>query len=104
MADVVITWYADTDGDGFGDPTNSQAGYTCIPLTGYVADNTDACPDDENKIAPGVCGCGVADVAITWYADTDGDGFGDPNSSQAGFTRIQPPATWPTTRTRVRMM
>ncbi len=90
VADEAITWYADTDGDGFGDPNSSQAGYTCIQPTGYVADNTDGCPDDENKIAPGICGCGVADEAITWYADTDGDGYGDPNSSQAGYTCIQP--------------
>ena len=38
----------DTDGDG-------------------VPDDTDGCPTDPNKIAPGVCGCGIADI------DTDGD-------------------------------
>ena len=31
-------------------------------------DCNDACPDDPNKTAPGVCGCGVPDT------DTDGDG------------------------------
>jgi hypothetical protein len=39
---------ADSDGDGFGD--------AC-----------DSCPDDPNKIEPGACGCGVADI------DSDGD-------------------------------
>lgn len=36
-----------------------------------VADGCDACPDDPAKIAPGACGCGVADV------DADGDGTPD---------------------------
>ncbi|MCO6482449.1 MAG: hypothetical protein J5I62_06615, partial [Flavobacteriales bacterium] len=88
--DVPTTWYADTDGDGFGDPNDSQAGFTCNQPPGYVADNTDLCPTDINKQDPGACGCGVADVATTWYADTDGDGLGDPNNSLAGFTCNQP--------------
>ena len=58
-----------------------------------TADCIDGCPTDANKIAPGVCGCGVADVPTTWYADTDGDGFGDPNAGTAGFTCVQPPNT-----------
>ena len=33
----------------------------------------DQCPDDPNKIQPGVCGCGVADT------DTDSDGTADCN-------------------------
>lgn len=36
-------------------------------------DCTDGCPTDSLKIAPGICGCGVAD------ADTDGDGTADCN-------------------------
>jgi len=51
----------------------------------HVGDACDLCPMDPNKIAPGICGCGVADV------DTDGDGVMDcvdncptvPNPSQA---------------------
>jgi hypothetical protein len=43
-----------TDSDGDGTP-----------------DCTDGCPNDPNKIAPGVCGCGVP--------DTDSDGDGTPN-------------------------
>ncbi len=42
----------DTDGDG-------------------TIDCTDGCPSDPTKIAPGQCGCGVADT------DTDGDGTAD---------------------------
>jgi hypothetical protein len=36
-----------------------------------VPDCADGCPNDPNKIAPGICGCGVPDV------DTDGDGTPD---------------------------
>jgi len=56
-----------------------------------TADCNDACPNDPNKIAPGICGCGVADVPVTYYADTDGDGFGDSGASLAGYTCIVPP-------------
>jgi hypothetical protein len=75
VADVATTWYSDTDGDGAGDPNNSISGYTCIQPEGYVAGNEDGCPNDPNKTAPGVCGCGVADT------DTDGDGVADCNDN-----------------------
>jgi hypothetical protein len=47
----------DSDGDGLGDACD----------TGTV----DNCPNDPNKIDPGVCGCGVVDT------DSDGDGVAD---------------------------
>ena len=31
----------------------------------------DRCPDDPNKLAPGICGCGIPDD------DSDGDGVAD---------------------------
>jgi hypothetical protein len=80
------TWYLDMDGDGFGDPA-SQTG-DCDPGEGFVIDNTD-CDDADDAIFPGadeVCNgadddCdGTADNGAevpTWYADADGDGFGD---------------------------
>ncbi len=86
------TWYADTDADGFGD--TSVPAVACAAPTGFVADGTD-CDDasdaanpDEIEVCDGAdndCdGTGDEDDAadaLTWYADTDGDGFGDVNTS-----------------------
>jgi pectate lyase len=57
---TATTWYRDTDGDGFGDPASATQS-SCEQPTGYVADKTDLCPNDVNKIAAGQCGCGVAE-------------------------------------------
>jgi|GEM_PF-2399956 len=52
-------WYADADGDGKGDPNVTQV--SCSQPAGYVADNSDLCPEDKNKSEPGNCGCGKAE-------------------------------------------
>ncbi|MFM1931869.1 MAG: hypothetical protein RL226_1172 [Bacteroidota bacterium] len=47
------TYFADTDGDGFGDasaPTES-----CLPLAGFVVDSSD-CDDSRNDVYPGAPG------------------------------------------------
>jgi hypothetical protein len=41
--------------------------------TDGALDCYDGCPNDVNKIAPGVCGCGIPDI------DSDGDGTADCN-------------------------
>ena len=77
-------YYADGDSDGFGDPETARG--SCVPLDGYVTDDTD-CDDTSNASYPGgeeVCdeldnNCdGTVDegVTTTYYTDTDGDGFG----------------------------
>jgi hypothetical protein len=86
------TWYADSDGDGFGDADASTE--SCSQPTGHVADATD-CDDGDSGVNPDATeSCngidddcdGTVDEddaidASTWYADSDGDGFGDPLST-----------------------
>ncbi|MDH5399916.1 MAG: MBG domain-containing protein, partial [Cyclobacteriaceae bacterium] len=73
------TWYADTDADGFGDPSTWQQ--ACFQPAGYVTDNTD-CDDAKADVKPfgtDVAGSGIdanCDGQYTWYKDADGDGFG----------------------------
>jgi surface protein len=82
-------FYADIDEDGFGDANNSII--ACIAPAGFVSNNTD-CDDLNAAINPNaleICdgidnNCdGIIDegVKTTFYADTDNDGFGDPNNS-----------------------
>jgi lysophospholipase L1-like esterase len=56
-----ITWYADTDNDGKGDPSATLA--ACTQPSGYVSIAGDACPTDPNKIDPGNCGCGKTETS-----------------------------------------
>ena len=85
---VPDTYYADTDGDGFGDPNVTIL--SCAPPAGYVSDNTD-CDDTNNNINPSIleecdgvdnnCDTQIDEgfTTFTFFADTDGDGFGDVN-------------------------
>jgi len=55
------TFYADADGDGYGNPIVSMM--ACEKPAGYVADNTD-CDDSKNYVYPGaieLCGNGIDD-------------------------------------------
>ena len=82
------TWYADFDGDGYGDLNNPIT--ACDQPSNYVS-NTDDCNDSEALAYTGaveVCDgvdndCnGVYDDGFTnsdYYPDADGDGYGDPN-------------------------
>jgi hypothetical protein len=86
------TWYADGDGDGYGSAASSTA--SCSAPDGYVLDGTD-CDDTRSAVSPGAtetCN-GVDDDcngstdessavdASTWYVDSDGDGYGNPDVS-----------------------
>ena len=86
---VTTTYYADTDGDGYGDATSSTE--SCSTVSGYVADDTD-CDDSKWGVNPGSFEtCDEEDddcdgdtdegVTTTYYADTDGDGYGDADST-----------------------
>ncbi len=79
---VLGTFYADVDGDGYGDPATGSA--LC---EGAVENDTD-CDDTRADVNPGaVEACDGADNdcddAIdeeglsTWYTDADADGYGD---------------------------
>ncbi len=90
--DASSTFYADVDGDGWGDPSAPTS--ACLQPEGTVADATD-CDDGAAGVHPGtteVCdgvdtNCDPATDeddsadADTWYADDDGDGYGDPAST-----------------------
>ncbi len=91
----VTEWYIDADGDGWGSADTSES--ACDAPSGYT-DNDDDCDDTSADAAPGgleVCDgldndCdGAADGAdaldaVTWYGDSDGDGFGDEDDAADG--------------------
>ncbi|MBC8172776.1 MAG: carboxylesterase family protein, partial [Chitinophagales bacterium] len=83
--DVQTRFYADTDGDNFGDVSVFTS--ACSAPAGYVSDNTD-CNDGNylmNATVNEICNSlddncnGAVDesVASIFYADADGDNFGD---------------------------
>ena len=95
-------WYPDDDGDGYGDDT-APANTDCEPPSGYTHVTGD-CDDTDNTIHPAAteicdgidndCDGGTdtdASDAGTYYADLDGDGYGDPSSVYVECT--QPTST-----------
>jgi len=86
------TFYLDADYDGYGNPAQTTTAFGCYPPYGY-SNNALDCDDSNYYTHPGTyeyCN-GIDDncdgnidegVAPTWYADTDGDGYGDPSISQ----------------------
>jgi hypothetical protein len=85
-------YYSDGDGDGYGDADVSAA-FCTAPASGYV-DNSDDCDDGYALSLPGgteLCDgadndCdgtidnGTDDIQ-TFYADSDTDGYGDPDTT-----------------------
>lgn len=93
-----LTWYADMDGDGFGDPAAPQ---TACEVPAQHVDNDADCDDDNAAFHPEAAEvCDAADIdedcddladdadpsvdvstMSTWYADADGDTYGDASST-----------------------
>lgn len=67
-------WYADVDGDGYGDLANTTL--ECSQPAGYVLDSSD-CNDSDSTINP----------TTVWYIDSDGDGFGLTDSTIISCTQ-----------------
>jgi len=87
-----LTWYADSDDDGFGDAESTTE--ACDQPTGHVDndldcdDTTDASNPSADEICDGSDNDCDGDVdeddaidASAWYLDMDEDGFGDPDTS-----------------------
>jgi hypothetical protein len=81
-------YYGDADGDGFGDPATEATGCS-VPADGVLVagdcDDTDpsvspdaieACNTVDDDCDGDVDEAGAVDE-LTWYADADGDGYGD---------------------------
>ncbi len=71
-----LAWFADADGDGYGEPASWV--YACEAPVGFVADSMD-CDDSDSTVNPGateICGDGI---------DQDCDGL-DPACSDCGGT------------------
>ena len=92
-----ITYYADADVDGFGNPLISQS--SCSVPVGYVTNSTD-CNDNNANVRPTATEiCNTFDdncngqinegiTFTTYYADADGDGFGNPSASQSSCVTL----------------
>ena len=90
---VQKTFFADADGDGYG--KFDTAKLACSATPGFVSNGTD-CDDTKASVHPGateVCNSvdddcnGQTDegfVGKTWYADQDGDGYGNGAVTELG--------------------
>ncbi len=94
---VLLTWYSDTDGDGFGDP--SAITEACEPGPGVSSNNND-CDDSNVEVFPGAtewcngiddnCDGAIDETGNdTYYRDADGDGHGTPDDSIEGCDDIE---------------
>ena len=94
VLDEDSVWFADADDDGFGDTDDSVL--ACVPLDGYIADDSD-CDDDDPAAFPGaeeVWYDGV-DQDCSGGSDFDADGDGrDAVASGGDDTDDEDPDCW----------
>ena len=101
-ASTADTWYADADTDTYGDAATTTL--ACDQPAGFVADATD-CDDGATAVHPAAteicdgidndCDGDIDDAdasldlssATTWYADSDGDTYGDASSTSRACTQ-----------------
>ncbi len=87
---LASSWYVDADEDGYGDSQLTQQGCTQPEGTSEVGGDCDETDPAVNPGATEVCNgkdddCdGVVDegAATVYYADADGDGYGDPDRTR----------------------
>ncbi|MCO4747653.1 MAG: putative metal-binding motif-containing protein, partial [Proteobacteria bacterium] len=84
-----VRYYVDADGDGDGSASATLD--SCFPpTTGWATTSTDCADDDASRAGTLDEACDGADTdcdgtidetfaLLTWYADADTDGYGDPN-------------------------
>ncbi|MEC7985497.1 MAG: MopE-related protein [Myxococcota bacterium] len=90
------TYYADSDGDGYGNP--DQTVLSCSNPSGYVS-NSDDCNDNNEDVFSGAvevcngldddCNDAIDDQPsdpIAYFVDSDGDGFGDDDNQESACT------------------
>ena len=86
---LLMTFYIDQDGDGYGDPNNEV--FLC-DINDEVVENNLDCDDTNENINPDAieicddfdnnCNGQINEgIIATYYVDNDGDGSGDPNQA-----------------------
>ena len=99
--DIILTYYEDADGDGYGNPLTAAQVPGCRPPYGSVIIAGD-CNDNNRNIYPYAeeiddgldndCNGVIDDLPVTYYFDRDGDGFGDLQSPSAFPASTTPPS------------